>query len=131
MVTWQMERFNGSADARRVERRRTLGTRSRLRSCKLCLVPAGLTPSSRLFYEALAARCVPLLLSDRFAPAFASGLPLEGYTVRAPQTDPERLPQIVDEALRRWAQLDAGVQAARAVDAGQPCPTLGTHRTTH
>lgn len=35
------------------------GTRRRLRSCKFCIVPRGITPSSRRFYEALAAKCVP------------------------------------------------------------------------
>ena len=35
-----------------------------MRQCKLCLVPAGITPSSRRFYEALVAKCVPVLLAD-------------------------------------------------------------------
>lgn len=43
--------FNGTADARDKERSRTLVTRANLRRCKLCLVPAGITPSSRRFYE--------------------------------------------------------------------------------
>ena len=37
--------FNKSEDAQRDERRRTLDSRRALRHCKLCLVPAGITPS--------------------------------------------------------------------------------------
>jgi hypothetical protein len=48
------------------------GARRRMRACKFCLVPRGPTPSSRRLYEALAAKCVPVLLSDQFV------LPYEG-----------------------------------------------------
>ena len=105
---------NGSADARVAERRRTLLTRHRLRKCKLCLVPAGMTPSSRRFYEALVAKCVPLLIADKFQPAFTRLLPYQSFTVRAEQNFPERLPAIVNEALRKWPALYKGVEAARA-----------------
>ena len=44
-----------NSDARQTERARTLATRAKLRQCKFCLVPAGITPSSRRFYEALVA----------------------------------------------------------------------------
>ena len=107
------ERFNASADARSFERRRTLATRHRLRKCKLCLVPAGMTPSSRRFYEAIVAKCVPLLLADKFIPAFTHLLPLDQYVVRAPQSTPDVLPAVVAEALRRWPTLYEGLQAAR------------------
>jgi hypothetical protein len=40
------------AGRRHAERRRTLASRVALRACKLCLVPAGITASSRRFYEA-------------------------------------------------------------------------------
>ena len=39
-----------------------MASRVALRACKLCLVPAGITASSRRFYEALGASCVPLLM---------------------------------------------------------------------
>ena len=52
------------------ERERTAATRVSMRGCKLCLVPPGITSSSRRFYEALVARCVPLLVADSFVPAF-------------------------------------------------------------
>ena len=42
------------AGRRHAERRRTLASRVALRACKLCLVPAGITASSRRFYEACA-----------------------------------------------------------------------------
>ena len=105
--------FNSSGDARDGERQRTLSTRRQLRQCKLCLVPAGITPSSRRFYEALVAKCVPLLLSDAFRPAFADLIPLERYAVRAAQAEPTALPAIVAAALARWPRLFAGVEAVR------------------
>ena len=101
------------AGRRQAERRRVVASRGALRECKLCLVPAGITPSSRRFYEALAAQCVPLLLADDFEPAFTAVLPLEGYAVRAAQAHPEALPQVVGRALERWDSLVGGVRAAR------------------
>ena len=87
------QHFNGSTDALDAQRRRTAGTRRALRSCKLCLVPAGMTPSSRRFYEALVAKCVPLLLADRFEPASTKLLPTSEYAVRAKQARrPEHAP---------------------------------------
>ena len=108
------EHFNASTDARNFERRRTLATRHKLRRCKLCLVPAGLTPSSRRFYEAIVAKCVPIVLADKFTPAFTRLLPLERYAVRAPQAIPEALPAIVSDALRRWPSLYENLQAVRS-----------------
>lgn len=106
--------FNGSERARQGERERTLSTRATLRRCKLCLVPAGMTPSSRRFYEALVASCVPLIVSDRFEPAFTSLVPVHDYAVRAPQDEPGLLPRVVENALRRWLKLYAAVRAVRS-----------------
>ena len=106
--------YDGSRSARLAENQRTASTREELRRCKLCLVPAGLTPSSRRFYEALVAKCVPLLLADSFIPAFTSLWPLDSFAVRAPQNDPAALPRVVEAALSRWPQLYDGVVAARA-----------------
>jgi len=78
------------------------------------LVPAGIAASSRRFYEALVAKCVPLLLADAFQPAFAELLPLEQYAVRAAQDNPAALPAVVASALERWSQLYEGVEAARS-----------------
>ena len=102
------------AGRRHAERRRTLASRVALRACKLCLVPAGITPSSRRFYEAIGASCVPLLLADDFEPAFTALLPPDQYSVRAAQQQPEALPELVGRALQRWPALFAGVQAARS-----------------
>ena len=49
--------FNGSLSAISFERRRTASSRRELRRCKFCLVPAGMTPSSRRYYEAIVAKC--------------------------------------------------------------------------
>ena len=105
--------FDAAVDVVQSERRRTLRTRVILRQCKLCLVPAGMTPSSRRYYEAVAAKCVPVLLADHFEPAFASLVPIERYAVRAPQATPEHLPAVVRAALQRWPRLYAGVERAR------------------
>ena len=102
--------FDAAANVVQGERRQTLRTRSRLRKCKFCLVPAGLTPSSRRLYEAIVAKCVPLLLADKFEPAFAMLLPPQSYAVRAPQSNPEQLPGVVRGALQRWPQLYAGLE---------------------
>mgnify|MGYP001976553770 CR=1 FL=1 len=74
---------------------------------------AALTPSSRRFYEAVVAGCIPLLLADRFEPALAALLPVESYTVRARQKRPEELPAVVAKALRRYDELAAALRAAR------------------
>ena len=128
MALSAMEHFNRSVDARLMERRRTLQTRHRMRKCKLCLVPAGLTPSSRRFYEAIVAKCVPLLLADRFVPAFTHLFPLQSYAVRAPQSAPDALPLLVNQALQRWPQLYHGLEAARSAfiyGLGLPPPEHG------
>ena len=90
-----------------------------LLSRKLCLVPPGITPSSRRYYEALAAGCVPVLVADAFTPAFASPSaashlpPLERYAVRHPEGQLATLPAAVAAALRRWPELSAAVRAVR------------------
>ena len=72
------------------------------------------------FYEALVAKCVPLLLADRFEPAFTTLAPLEGYAVRASEDSSKHakdsvdsLPAVAARALERWPKLFAGVQAVR------------------
>ena len=116
----RQQRFGGphiglNASARAVVEARALTARSRraMRGCQLCLVPAGITPSSRRFYEAVVAGCIPLLLADRFEPALAALLPVESYTVRARQKRPEELPAVVAKALRRYDELAAALRAAR------------------
>lgn len=43
-------------DPKRLSRSLLCGSRKRLRDCHFCLVPAGITPSSRRLYEAIAAK---------------------------------------------------------------------------
>jgi len=88
--------------------------RRTLRECKLCLVPAGITPSSRRFYEAIVAKCVPLVLADAFVPAYTALLPLDGYAVRAEESRPDELPRIVHESLQRWPQLYQRIERVRS-----------------
>ena len=116
--------------------------RRTLRECKLCLVPAGITPSSRRFYEAIVAKCIPLVLADAFVPAYTALLPLEGYAVRAEESwphephacvracahahipaythahiqeaRPDELPRIVHESLQRWPQLYQRIERVRS-----------------
>ena len=72
-----------------------------------------MTPSSRRFYEALVAKCVPLLVADAFVPSFTHAIPLDRYAVRAAEKETDRLPQIVAAALRRWPRLYDEVEAVR------------------
>ena len=45
-------------DQSRLSRSLLCGSRRRMRTCKFCLIPPGLTPASRRLYEAIAAKCV-------------------------------------------------------------------------
>ena len=107
------------ADPQRLNRNLLCGSRRRMRACKFCVVPKGITPSSRRFYEALAAKCIPIVISDRFvvpfegtAAAAAGGsgsagaglLPphaIDSFVLRVPEDDVERLPAILGDALPR------------------------------
>ena len=69
-----------AVDASRLSRPLLCGTRRRMRQCRFCLVPRGITPSSRRLYEALAAKCVPVVVSDRFVVPYAGSLGAVGDT---------------------------------------------------
>ncbi|KAL1522962.1 hypothetical protein AB1Y20_017926 [Prymnesium parvum] len=99
-------------DPHRLSRGVLCATRRRLHQCKFCLVPRGVTPSSRRFFEALAAGCVPVLLSDDFLVPFVGstgGLlsmrTLESFTVRVAEDEFEHLPQRLREAMPRHAEM--------------------------
>ena len=93
-------------------RRHFLDTASRTRNATFCLVPSGYTASSRRFYEALAAGCIPVVISDQFPLPFRDALDWNRAIVRHGQRDvaslPRRLAAIGDEevARRRAAALE-------------------------
>ena len=122
----------------RLSRALMCASRRRMRQCKFCLVPAGLTPTSRRFYEAIASNCVPVLISDRFVvpyattpavtaaahhhPAAASRhvaglLPdsiIDSFVVRVPENDVTSLPRHLREALPHHAAMLQRLRAYRA-----------------
>ena len=112
-----------ASDPQRLTRSLLCASRRRLRQCKFCLVPRGLTPSSRRLYEALAAKCVPVVLSDRFvlpfegsAQAGGGGLlpprALDTFMLRLPESTPaEDVPRAIDRA---DANYDAMLRALLA-----------------
>ena len=99
------------------------GVRQRMRRCKFCLVPRGVTPSARRFYEAIATKCVPVVLSDRFVlPYVASGggagllsaAAVRSFSLHVPEGKPENAPRVVRQAMENHAQMMANLDAHRA-----------------
>ena len=115
-------RTSGSA-ARTPTRAAMCGVRQRMRRCKFCLVPRGVTPSARRFYEAIATKCVPVVLSDRFVlPYVASGggagllsaAAVRSFSLHVPEGKPENAPRVVRQAMENHAQMMANLDAHRA-----------------
>lgn len=52
-----------------------------------CLVPAGDSPPSSRLYLAVAAGCIPVLISDAFEGAFSSTVPWSTFSLRFPERD--------------------------------------------
>ena len=111
----------GSEDA--PTRAAMCGVRQRMRRCKFCLVPRGVTPSARRFYEAIATKCVPVVLSDRFVlPYVASGggagllsaAAVRSFSLHVPEGKPENAPRVVRQAMENHAQMMANLDAHRA-----------------
>ena len=108
----------------RLTRRLLCASRARMRQCKFCLVPGGLTPSSRRFYEALAAGCVPVLVADGFALPYersttapSSLLPpraLSSFVLRVSEARLDQLPTIIADALPQHARMERSLRAHRA-----------------
>ena len=61
-----------------------------------CIVPPGDAPSSKRFYDAIAALCIPILISDYFMLAFEN-IPVdyEQALIQIPERGVEDLPQIL------------------------------------
>ena len=99
------------------------GSRRRMRACKFCLIPRGITPSSRRLYEALAAKCVPVLLSDRFVVPFegstlAGGglLPphaLDSFVLRVEEDSIPQLPRLLNGAMKKHKTMHQALLAYR------------------
>lgn len=100
-------------------------SRRRMRQCKFCLVPAGLTPTSRRFYEAIATHCVPVVISDRFILPYKddptkhrSGiLPdavLDSFIIRVAESEIRSLPRRLREALPKHASMLRRLHAFRS-----------------
>ncbi len=134
----EAERIARLGPAARRARTVVCGTRRRMRECRFCVVPAGLTPSSRRFYEALAAKCVPVVVGDGFvvphlgeigklgagelaAPVAAGAaatkvLPAAAaasFMLRLPQRERRATPGLVANATRRFAAMFRSLEEHR------------------
>lgn len=57
-----------------------------MRRSIFCLVPVGDSPPSSRLYLAVAAGCLPVMISDSFEGAFAPSIPWAAFSVRVPET---------------------------------------------
>ena len=83
-----------------VKRNPVCATRERMASCRFCLVPPGLTPTSRRLYEAIATRCVPVIVSDRFVVPFSELIgdaALDQLVLRIPEAEVATAPTRIRE----------------------------------
>ena len=81
-----------------------LATSAALRASTFCLVPSGLTATTRRLYEALAAGCVPVLLSARFTLPFSHALNWSAAIINASGKHASSLPAV----LRAVSEEDIG-----------------------
>lgn len=116
-----------TVDAARRSRSLLCGSRRRMRTCQFCLIPHGhATPSSRRFYEALATKCVPVLLADRFVLPFegsavgTSGggglLPphaIDSFVLRVAEANVPQLPKLLDQARLKYDRMLKNLLAYR------------------
>eukprot|EP00928_Gymnodinium_smaydae_P010459 TRINITY_DN13947_c0_g1_i3.p1 TRINITY_DN13947_c0_g1~~TRINITY_DN13947_c0_g1_i3.p1 ORF type:complete len:538 (+),score=119.14 TRINITY_DN13947_c0_g1_i3:46-1614(+) len=56
-----------------------------MRNAVFCVVPVGITATSRRFYEAIMNLCIPLLVADRFAVPFDSTINTGAWLIRSSQ----------------------------------------------
>ena len=72
-----------------------LATTAALRGSTFCLVPSGITATTRRLYEALAAGCVPVLLSARFTLPFSRVLNWSAALINASAEPASSLPALL------------------------------------
>jgi len=102
-----------------------LATMAAMRNSTFCLIPRGMTASSRRLYESLASGCVPVVVSDHFAlPLESSQSPLwKAAVLRQPEAEirelPARLRAIAPEAVKLMREAGASLLPALTYVSGQ------------
>ena len=101
----------GSTPAEEKELYRTAG--EQLASSRFCLVPAGDNEVSSRLYSAMAAGCVPVVIANQLAGAFASRVPYSRFWVRVEQQTFINNPLALLNRLRAISQAEIADRRAR------------------
>lgn len=116
--------FFGSAkhSAEQMERRR-IEYSTLLRRSKFVICPRGSGPASFRLFETLAAGRVPVIVSDEWVEP--KGPDWETCSVRVPEADVAKIPQLLEQRNSEWAQL---AKAATGVWENWFAPSVQFHR---
>ena len=74
--------------------------RREMEESRFCLVPAGDTFVSSRLYSAIAAGCIPVLISDGFSGANPEHADYDSFAIRVPQREFQRAPHLIVDKLR-------------------------------